>query len=246
MPRRGSVDNGAMTSQTATTRTAARPPVRALGRAASLALGGFVVLSVVHLVAQWSGVDAWSNATQWFVMPVLALALWWATDAPRSRLVRLTLVALGLSWLGDSAPDLASGDAAFLLMVGFFLLAQVVYVVAFWPWVERSVLRRRRWALAPYVVAVAALLALCMDGAGALLLPVLVYAFCLAAMGILATGVNALVWAGGAVFMVSDGLIALAAFSPVDVPHSGFFVMLTYLTAQLLIVGGARSTPTGD
>ena len=29
---------------------------------------------------------------------------------------------------GDAAPDLAPGDTAFLVMVGFFLLAQVTYI----------------------------------------------------------------------------------------------------------------------
>ncbi|MCD5418107.1 hypothetical protein LRS71_00730 [Rhodococcus pyridinivorans] len=42
-------------------------------------------------------------------MPLLALGLVLVTSAPRDRLVVGTLVVLGVSWLGDSAPDLADG-----------------------------------------------------------------------------------------------------------------------------------------
>ncbi|WP_206064989.1 lysoplasmalogenase [Nocardioides sp. JQ2195] len=205
-----------------------------------LALAALSVVTGVHLGAQWMGVDRIADPTQPLLMALLAAALWFATEAPRTTLVRLTLVALGLSWLGDTAPRFASGDTAFLLMIGFFLLAQVAYVRAFLPYAARSVLHVGRIALAPYVVAVAVLVALCAPGAGALLVPVLVYGLVLGTMAVLATGVNPLVWAGGAMFLVSDGLIALGAFSDVEIAHDSFWVMLTYVVAQVLIVLGVQ------
>src|SRR3546814_2472745 len=69
-----------------------------------LALGALGAASGIHLWAQWTDVDAVSDPTQPLLMVLLALALWTATSAPRSRLVRLTLLALAFSWLGDSAP----------------------------------------------------------------------------------------------------------------------------------------------
>ena len=95
-------------------------PRRTAARAFLGALAGVVV---VHLAAQLVGAGGLADPTQVLLMPLLAGVLWCETSAPRSRLVTLTLLALGLSWLGDSVPRLASGDAAFLLMVGFFLLA---------------------------------------------------------------------------------------------------------------------------
>lgn len=206
------------------------------------------VVTVVHLGAQLVGGGLVAGVTQVLLMPLLAGALWLATSGPRPRLVRLTLVALGLSWLGDSLPRLAEGDAAFLLLVGFFLLAQVAYVAAFRPWWRRSVAGRRRVLLLPYVAAVGGLVAACAPGAGALLGPVLVYGALLGTMAVLATGVGTLTGAGGALFLVSDGLIALDAFAAgFALPAQGFWVMATYVAAQVLLVAGvlreASSSP---
>ncbi|MDF2807573.1 MAG: lysoplasmalogenase [Cellulosimicrobium sp.] len=209
------------------------------------AWGALALLTLVHLAAQLAGASALADMSQWFLMPLLAGCLWLATrrtdgDGParRSRLVRLTLVALGFSWLGDTAPDLADGDAAFLVMVGFFLCAQVTYSLAFWPYRAGSVLRRPL-ALAPYLLAFLVLVAACAPGAGALLVPVVVYGACLVLMAVTATGVDRLAAVGGAVFLVSDALIALDAFAPwYALPAHGFWVMLTYVVGQMLLVLG--------
>lgn len=225
-------------------------------RVVRITLGLFLVVAATHLTAQLLDLEGLASASQVLLMPVLAAVLWRSSQAPRSGLVRLTLVALGFSWLGDTAPRLSEGDAAFLLMVGFFLVAQVTYVVAFWPWRRESVVRhRRRWAV-PYVVAVAALILACAPHAGGLLVPVLAYGLVLGTMAVLATGVGPLAWAGGALFLVSDGLIALEAFAPWwSLPLQGFWVMLTYVLAQFLIVlgvlqraghGSDRTATAGD
>lgn len=198
----------------------------------------FGVLSVGHLAAQLVGAGGVARITQCLVMPVLAAVVWFATaGAPRSRLVRLVLVALFFSWLGDSVPALFSGDARFLAMVGLFLCAQVAYSAAFWPLRHRSVLRRP--ALVWYLVAFGALLAACAAGADGLLVPVVGYGLCLTLTAVLATGVHRLTAVGGAVFFVSDGLIALEAFAGwYDPPAPGFWVMVTYLAGQALIAAG--------
>ena len=70
-------------------------------------------------------------------------------------------------------------------------------------------------------------------GAGGLLVPVLVYGACLGTMAVLSTGVNRLTAVGGALFLVSDGLIALDAFvAGFGLPAQGFVVMATYVAAQ--------------
>jgi uncharacterized membrane protein YhhN len=179
-------------------------------------------------------------------MPLLAAVLWSETSPPRGRLVTLVLVALSLSWLGDSAPKLTGGDASFLVMIGFFLLAQVAYIAAFLPFRARSVLHVHRWRLLAYVAVVAALVVACAAGAGALLVPVLVYGGCLGTMAVLSTGLNRLTAVGGALFLVSDGLIALDAFAEgFALPAQGFWVMATYVAAQALIVLGVLDQPRG-
>ncbi|MBH0120348.1 lysoplasmalogenase, partial [Rhodococcus sp. CX] len=183
--------------------------------------------------------SAFTDISQWFLMPLLAAALAASAPAPRTRLVNLVLLALGLSWLGDAAPDLFGGDTAFLVMVGFFLCAQIVYIAAFAPYRSASILYTRRWALAIPVVAVVALIAVCAAGAGALLVPVVVYGLLLATMAVLATGVSSVMATGAVLFVVSDALIALGAFTELSV--SGFAVMSTYIAAQVLIAVGARA-----
>jgi uncharacterized membrane protein YhhN len=222
------------------------PPPRLLptvtSRAAAVALA---MLTVLHLTAQVADAGTWARVTQTCLMPLLAVTLWSAAPAPRSRLVRLVLVALGLSWLGDTAPAAFDGDTAFLVMVGFFLLAQAAYVVAFWP-ARRASVARKPLLLAPYAVAAVVLVAACAPGAaGPLLAAVVVYGVCLVAMAVLATGVHPLAGAGGAVFVASDAMIALGAFTDwFDPPASGFWVMLTYVAGQALLVAGvlARSS----
>lgn len=217
-----------------------------------VAWGVLALLTLVHLATHLLGAETLADASQWFLMPVLAGCLWLATrrrtaDDPgrRSQLVRLTLVALGFSWLGDTAPDLADGDTAFLVMVGFFLCAQVVYTIAFWPYRAGSVLRRPL-ALVPYGLALLALVVACAPSAGSLLVPVVVYGVCLVTMAVVATGVDRLAAVGGAVFLLSDALIALNAFAPwYDLPGHGFWVMLTYVVGQVLLVLGVLRRDRG-
>jgi uncharacterized membrane protein YhhN len=206
-----------------------------------IALAALAVVTAVHLVAQLiapEGVVA--DATQVLLMPALAGALVVGTRTPRPRLVRLVLVALFFSWLGDTLPRFASEDVGFLVMVGCFLLAQVAYVVAFWPTRRESVLSRPL-LVAPYVVALLVLVVLCREGAGALLAPVVLYGIALAAMAVLATGLGRVAGIGGAVFLVSDSLIALGAFADLDLPAHSFWVMLTYVVGQALLVAAVRA-----
>lgn len=205
----------------------------------------FAVACLVHLVAQLAGLGTLDRVSQWLLMPLLAVTLASATSgAPRTPLVRLTLLSLGFSWLGDTAPGFAPEGTGFLVMIGFFLVAQVVFIVAFWPYRRASVLspsqpaRRRALALV-YLLALVVLVVACAPGAGALLVPVIVYGATLAFMAALATGVGRLVAIGGAVFVVSDSLIALEAFvEGWALPGQGFWVMSTYIAAQALIVAG--------
>ncbi|WP_210767296.1 lysoplasmalogenase family protein [Flavimobilis rhizosphaerae] len=205
--------------------------------------GGTV--TAVHLGALLVGAEILGNLTQVLLMVFVALWLWLRTTPDRDasgrrgrrpRLVELTLVALVFSWLGDSVPRLLDGDAAFLTMVGFFLVAQVVYVAAFWPTRRRSAAVRARWSLPVYAAALVAIVAACAGEAGVLLPAVVVYASMLATMSILAWGVGPVAGVGGVIFLISDAMIALGAFAPTFAPpQKDFLVMVTYVAAQVLI-----------
>ncbi|OLT49264.1 hypothetical protein BJF85_10540 [Saccharomonospora sp. CUA-673] len=213
-------------------------------RTANVLLIAYAVVSAGHLVVQLAG-PAWlSRPTQMLLMPLLAAWLWCAA-AERTRLVRIAVVALAFSWLGDSLPVAFTGDAAFLAMVAGFLAAQVGYSLAFWPYRRGSVARTPWTGL--YVVAFAVLFGLCAPGAGEMLVPVAVYGGCLTLMAVLATGVGRLAGIGGAVFFCSDALIALSAFADwYDPPVGGFWVMLTYLAGQVLLAAGVLRRVRSD
>ena len=195
----------------------------------------FAAVSLVHLAAQLMRLHTLADVTQIALMPLLTAAFMMAARPPRSRLVWLVVLALVWSWLGDSLPRFMSGDPGFLTMVGCFLVAQVVFIVAFVPHWRMSVLRRPLWVL-PYAVFFAVLVVLCAPHAGSLLVPVIIYGAVLMVMAVLSTGLGWLAGLGGAIFFVSDGLIALRSFADIVLPGHGFWVMATYLTAQTLLV----------
>ncbi len=203
------------------------------------AVGALGLVTAVHLGAQLAGGGEVADVTQWFLMPLLAAVVWLAAGPGRAtRLVRLTVVGLGLSWLGDTAPDLVPDDLSFVTMLGFFLLAHVAYLVAFWPLRRDGLLGRGPVLVAPYVVVLVVLVALCAPGADELLVPVVVYGATLSAMAVLAT-FDQRAAVGGVAFVVSDSLIALNAFvDGFDLPGYGFWVMFTYVGAQVLLALG--------
>lgn len=204
-----------------------------------LAFVALLVVTFLHLVGQVTtpgGVLA--DLTQVVLMPVLAWVLLVSTPVPRSRLVRLALLALGLSWLGDTVPRFAEdgSQVGFGLMLGFFLLAQLAYVAALLPFLRGSVARTRPLLLIPYLLALLVLVAVTAEGAGPFLPAIVVYGVAIVAMAVLATGVDRVAATGAIVFLVSDALIALRAFADLVLPLHGFWVMLTYVLGQSLLV----------
>lgn len=206
----------------------------------------FVAASLVHLATQvLDATGVLAEVSKALLMPLLALALLCTVPSPRGRLVTGTLVALGWSFLGDVVPGFVEGDPSFLVMVGFFLLAQLTYIATFWPLRRDSVAARRTLSLGVYAAVFVALVAACRAGAGPLFVPVVVYGVALTTMAVLATGVSRLAGVGGAVFMGSDSLIALGQFTHLELPLHGFWVMLTYVVGQALIAAGVAARAVG-
>lgn len=210
-----------------------------VGFAAALAL-----VTALHLLAQLVAAEGiLADVTQILLMPLLFGALYCATSAKRPRLVRLVLIAVVFSWLGDTVPRFMGGDSGFLVMVGFFLMAQLFYIAALWPYRHSSVAVRALPAL-PYLAVFAGLVLACAPGAGGLLVPVLIYGLALVLMAMLSTGLGALAGVGGAIFLISDGLIALRSFTTWELPGASFWIMLSYVVGQgLITVTVVRQTP---
>lgn len=209
----------------------------------------FGLTAAVHLVTQlWQPTSVVADVTQMMLMPLLGwnLIVWvpsswilFAKDLSAAhrtdRLTAWVLVALFFSWLGDTLPRFLTGDTAFLTLVGCFLIAQLVYVGAFWPHRRSSVAAQPLWLL-PYLGLFAVLVLFCAPKADNLLVPVILYGIALMTMAVLSTGLGVVAGAGGALFFVSDGLIAVRELAGISVPAHDFAVMSTYIFAQALIV----------
>lgn len=214
-------------------------PSQLLTRTSRWWLAALVVVTIVHL--GWIAFAPDHPAavvTKAMLMPLIAAVVVAAGRRPWPRVVRLVLLALVLSWLGDVVPEVVDYPTPILLGLAFFLLAQVAYIAAFWPWWRSSLPVRRPVAVLPYLAVLVLLLFVVRDGVGALLAPVTIYAVILTAMAVLASGLGRLATAGGAVFMLSDALLAVRVFTDPDLPAHGVWVMLTYVVGQLLIVWG--------
>lgn len=207
-----------------------------LGPTAGGALAAYVVVAVVLLAAHLTDAERLANSTQWFAVPWLVLALV-AQTRLRSRLARFTAGGLAWSWLGDTLPDVVPESVAFIVLMASFLVAHALFIAGFWPWRRESLLGSR-WAWVYGAVAVV-MIVVCAPRAGALTIGIAVYATALALMALLSAGIHRWATVGGALFLVSDGLIALGEFVPsVDVPQPGFWIMATYLSAIAFITLG--------
>ncbi|MGV8884026.1 MAG: lysoplasmalogenase [Microbacteriaceae bacterium] len=198
----------------------------------------FLVVAVVHLSALLAGNIVLDGATKPFLMPALLIGLLLALAALKPMPVRIAALAgaaIVFSWFGDVA--LASpGDAGFLLGLGGFFCAHVVYVVLFATSLRQRRMPRLAWLYAVWWAAFVALLA---PHAGALLVPLAVYGAVLGAVASLAMACNRWIAVGGALFVVSDSLLGLHLFMPgFDFAQIDVTIMVAYLAAQGAIAFG--------
>jgi len=194
-------------------------------------LGSYAALSLVTTVAQWLGLPVVAEVAYVVLMPLL-VGFVVVTTRRRTRLVILTVVALGWSWLGDWA------DQVLLVKIIFFLLAQIAYTTAFWPTRHHSLLGRPV-PLTAYGVVLGSLIVALASRAGSLAPPVAVYGVGLGVMGILATGVNQMVGVGAFLFLLSDIVLGVHLFVGPDAIPAGLAVnSACYLLGQLLIAVG--------
>ena len=169
------------------------------------------------------------------LMPLLMAHVAASDDGDGTK--RLVLAGLGLSCAGDVAL-LGEGEGPFAAGLASFLAAHLCYLVAFAKR-RRDGARRAWWLAFLYGLAWCGLNIVLLPKTGRMRVPVLVYGSALAAMAVAAldTG-DAAVAAGGAVFMLSDSILALDTFGAADIPAADGLVMLTYTAAQALIADG--------
>lgn len=190
----------------------------------------YAALAVTDAVLAATGRDRARRVTKPLLMPVLAVQ----RDAPTRR-------ALALGGLGDVAL-LGSGQAAFTGGLAAFLLGHVAWVRALRARPGGGVVRRRPVLALPYVLVLAGFNAYLWDRTGRDRVPVLVYSAALTATAVAALDSgNARAAVGGALFLGSDGLLALERFADVHLPAHEGLVMASYTAAQALLAAGGST-----
>ncbi len=202
----------------------------------------FVAVAALELLGEIYG---WRNlvlSVKPLLMPTLAAHFFFAVGR-KDKLAFYMVMALLLSWLGDVLLMFVElNPRYFLLGLLAFLLAHVMYMIIF---------RRSSQGFKPRLITYATgfslflfgllLLLLLWPGLGGMKFPVVVYTVVIITMGFTALFRQApgasYVLVGAMLFIGSDALIAVNKFSE-PVTAARFWIMLTYITAQFLLVTG--------
>ena len=185
---------------------------------------GYIALAVTDTLLAAAGRDH----ARWVTKPLLMPALMFTRERP-------TQVALGLCGAGDVAL-LGQSPAAFTAGLGCFLAGHAAWIPALRARGRGGLLKRKPLAGLPFVAAWAGLNVYLWSRTGKDRIPVALYSTVLTAMALVAVDSGEpLAATGGALFMVSDSLIALDRFAGLHLPMHEGWVMATYTTAQALL-----------
>jgi uncharacterized membrane protein YhhN len=209
---------------------------------ARLLAGLYAALGAANSVSAAKRSRAGEWATKPLLMPVLA-AFALAAAGDQDTDMRLPAAGMALSGLGDTALlGAESAQSWFVPGMGAFAAAHACYITALARGGAARGVRPR--VAAGYAALWAVLIAVLWRGLdSSLRVPVAVYSLLLVSMAVLASGRNRAAAAGGALFVVSDALIACGLAGISAVPRQEAAVMPTYLAAQFLLAAGFLRPP---
>ncbi|TDP00355.1 lysoplasmalogenase [Flavobacterium sp. 245] len=206
----------------------------------------YSAFSIVYLLILFLGYENLDLFLKPLLIPLLSFGIYFYRNFPTKNIL---LLALLFSWVGDVIllfTDL--GEIYFILGLVSFLISHITYCVLFNKQNKGEIKRNLvlfgigSVFIALYLIG---MLSVLLPSLGDLKIPVMVYATVISIMLLFAYN-GYLIWAkpgnlyvfsGAIVFVISDSILAVNKFyTPVE--KSSFFIMLTYLVAQYLIVIG--------
>lgn len=214
-----------------------------------LALVLFLLVSVTELAAHlfdWPTVRHFSKP-----LILIMLGLYYYVSVEKNGVSKLVALALIFSWGGDVLLMYQpKHELYFIFGLASFLIAHLFYIFAYGQFRSEDTsnallgVQRFRYSF-PVILAGTGLITVLYNHLGDLKIPVVIYALVLVLMVLNAlfrfgrTGLASfsMVFFGATLFMISDSLIAINKFL-MPVAYSGFWVMITYIAAQYLIVEG--------
>ncbi len=191
--------------------------------------------------------------------PLIVLSLliyFWQQVRVRNSITGYFTAALVFSIIGDAALLFEDRDPVFFMVgLGSFLLAHILYILAFTAIRKKEKTASILWVWTiPVALYLCILLFVLLPFLGELKIPVVIYSLVLC--GMLLTVVHAfrspytkpgiICVAGGLLFVISDSVLAINKFYS-GFPLAGIVIMFTYACAQyLLVVGAVRLLRSGQ
>jgi len=209
----------------------------------------FLIASIGDISSQTFELDV-----RYYFKPFIMIALMGYYRVQAQTRSNTFVAALIFCWAGDVLL-MFTGEIYFILGLVAFLIGHVFYIFSFrqFSWSTGLPLlptQKVRYAF-PIILAVTGLVVVLYPKLGALQIPVMVYALIIMLMAITAlfrlgytnSASFAWVFVGAILFMISDSSLAINKF------HTPFFgasavIMLTYVSAQFMIVEGVLKHPT--
>lgn len=204
----------------------------------------FYISVAIFLAAMFANI----HLLELIFKPLMILSLMYffikSVNIRTSSFFKYTLLALSFSLIGDVFLMFNKDDGLlFILGIAAFLIGHVFYILAF----SRILIENKvkfNWFLIVLVgLLFSATIPLLVLRAGEFAIPVFMYSLTICTMLAFALqllkvkGVGVIISIGAALFVISDSLIAILKFiTPIS--HGGWWVMLTYIAAQYLIIIG--------
>jgi len=206
----------------------------------------YIVFSILYLIVLFTGHENLDLYLKPALIPLLGFGVYFH---PKFLSRRILLNALIFSWIGDVVLIFADiAEIYFILGLVSFLIAHITYCVLFNKQIIGEIqINKVLFGLGSLVIAfyLTAIILVLMPYLGDLKIPVIVYAAVISTMLLFAFN-GYLIWKkpgalyiflGAITFVISDSILAFDKFhAPIE--KSSFFIMLSYLVAQYLIVVG--------
>jgi uncharacterized membrane protein YhhN len=205
----------------------------------------FIIASLGEIASILFGLEWLHTLSKPMLMITLGLYYFFSIEGGTRSL--LVLIALFFSFSGDVLLMLSNG---FIFGLASFLVSHIFYIFAYRQHRGESTadslagVQRVRLAF-PIVLAGTGLLIVLYPVLGGLQIPVTAYTLvmCLMVLNALFRFARTnsksfwLVFSGAVLFMISDAILAINKFL-IPVKHESFLIMVTYISAQFLIVEG--------
>jgi len=211
----------------------------------------FVITAIINLVGDISGIAILSDISKPLIVPFLAGYYMAGKARYRSKPLLFALLAC---WIGDVSL-MFTGLNGNWFMIGLvsFMIGHIFYIITYRQHRSESTenelltVQKIRFSI-PVVLAGTGLVVVLFPVLGGLQVPVMIYA-----TAIIVMVMNAIFrfgrtnqrsfWftlSGAILFMVSDSILAINKFMG-GIEMGGVMIMLTYISAQFLIVEGLRT-----